>query len=114
MLLSAEGHVSCRPAHSIAPAATHTLRRPSMPFVRAIRLSIRAKVLLLALGLALPPLIIVSVMGLSGLDNARGTAVQEGTAALRNQAEANLQKRAIDKAHLYNAALENVQQQVEG
>jgi two-component system sensor histidine kinase/response regulator len=85
-----------------------------MSFVHAIRLSIRAKVLLLALGLALPPLVIVSLMGLSGLDNARDTAVQAGTAALRNQAETNLEKRAADKARLYNAALDNVEQQVEG
>ena len=50
-----------------------------MPFVRAIRLSIRAKVLLLALGLALPPLIIVSVLGLSSLDRARDARVWCGT-----------------------------------
>lgn len=84
-----------------------------LPF-RAIRLSIRAKVLLLALGLALPPLIAVSLLGLSSLDNARDTAVQAGTTALRAQAETNLEKRAADKARLYNATLSNIEQQVEG
>src|SRR5689334_18806004 len=85
-----------------------------MPFVRAIRLSIRAKVLLLALGLALPPLIIASWLGLSSLDTARETATQDSSAALRNQAESNLEKRAADKARLYNTRLDNIRQQVEG
>lgn len=79
-----------------------------------IRLSIRARILLLALGLALPPMIAVSFLGLSALDRARDSAVQAGTEALRSQAETNLQKRAIDKAKLYNTTLGNVQQQVEG
>src|SRR5881396_545634 len=84
-----------------------------MPFVRAIRLSIRAKVLLLALGLALPPLITVGVLGLSSLDRARDTAVGISQTALLNQAERNLEKRAADKARLYNAALDNIKDQVE-
>jgi two-component system, sensor histidine kinase and response regulator len=84
-----------------------------MPFVRAIRLSIRAKVLLLALGLALPPLIVVSLLGLSSLDSARDTAMQIGNDALRAQAEANLEKRAADKARLYNATMEDIQRQVQ-
>ena len=77
-----------------------------MPLARAIRLSIRAKVLLLALGLALLPLITVSILGLSSLDRARDTAVTISNTALRGQAETNLAKRAADKARLYNAALE--------
>src|SRR5438128_10027917 len=85
-----------------------------MPFVRAIRLSIRAKVLLLALGLALPPLIVVSLLGLSSLNSARNTAMQISTDALRAQAEANLEKRAADKARLYNATMEDIQRQVQG
>src|SRR6185503_4821436 len=85
-----------------------------MPFVRAIRLSIRAKVLLLALGLALPPLIVVSWLGLSSLDTARATAVEDSSAALRGQAESNLEKRAADKARLYDTRLDNIRQQVEG
>ncbi|MEN9937187.1 MAG: hypothetical protein RLZZ387_3766 [Chloroflexota bacterium] len=84
-----------------------------MPRARKLRLSVRAKILLLTLGLALPPLVIVSFLGLSGLDRARDTAVQVGTAALRDQAEANLAKRAADKARLYDAELNNVRQQVE-
>src|SRR5215470_5864430 len=84
-----------------------------MPFVRAIRLSIRAKVLLLALGLALPPLITVSVLGLSSLDQARATAEDISTTALQVQAETNLAKRAADKARLYNAALDNIRDKVE-
>jgi two-component system sensor histidine kinase/response regulator len=84
-----------------------------MPFVRAIRLSIRAKVLLLALGLALPPLITVSLLGLSSLNRARDDAVQISTAALQHQAETNLAKRAADKALLYNAALDDVSDKVE-
>jgi two-component system sensor histidine kinase/response regulator len=84
-----------------------------MPFVRAIRLSIRAKVLLLALGLALPPLITVSLLGLSSLNRARDDAMQISTAALQSQAETNLGKRATDKALLYNAALDDVSDKVE-
>src|SRR5258705_11354027 len=102
-----------RPVPMIAPVVTHALRRPCMPFVRAIRLTIRAKVLLLALGLALPPLIVASLLGLSSLDSARDTAMQIGSDALRAQAEANLEKRAADKARLYNATMEDIQRQVQ-
>src|SRR5689334_6337476 len=84
-----------------------------MRFVQSIRLSIRAKVLLLALGLALTPLIIVSLLGLSSLNTARDTAMQTSISALHAQAEANLAKRAADKARLYNATLEDIQRQVE-
>src|SRR4051812_32413279 len=84
-----------------------------MPFVQAVRLSIRAKVLLLALGLALPPLIAVSLLGLSSLNSARDTAMQIGGDALRAQAVANLGKRAVDKARLYNATMEDIQRQVQ-
>nr|PZN35455.1 MAG: histidine kinase [Chloroflexota bacterium] len=80
---------------------------------RIFRINVRAKVLLLMLGLALPPLLIISFLGLSALDRARDTAVQVGTSALQSQAEANLAKRAADKARLYDAQLENVRQQVE-
>ena len=84
-----------------------------MSLVQSIRLTIRAKVLLLALGLALPPLIVVSMLGLSSLDSARDTAMRTSVNALRAQAEANLAKRAADKALLYNATLEDIQRQVE-
>lgn len=85
-----------------------------MPTNHAVRLSIRAKVLLLALTLALPPLIVVSALTLSSLERVRNTAVQAGKNALQTQAETNLVKRAADKARLYNATLANVQQQAEG
>src|SRR5262245_8544527 len=84
-----------------------------MSLVPAIRLSIRAKVLLLALGLALSPLVTVSLLGLSSLNTARDTAVEAGTEALRHQAEMTLAKRAADKARLYDATLDNIRQQVE-
>ncbi|HEX5692203.1 MAG TPA: cache domain-containing protein, partial [Roseiflexaceae bacterium] len=84
-----------------------------MPFFRAIRLSIRAKVLLLALGLALPPLIAVSLLGLSNLNLARQAAEEISTTALRDQAEDNLARRAADKALLYNTALDNIKDEVE-
>ena len=85
-----------------------------MSLFRSIRLSIRTKVLLLALGLALSPLLVVSVLGLSSLNTARDTAVDTSIAALRRQAEANLAKRAADKARLYDATLADIQRQVEG
>jgi two-component system sensor histidine kinase/response regulator len=85
-----------------------------MSLVQSIRISIRTKVLLLALGLALPPLIAVSLLGLSSLNTARDAAMRTSTDALRAQAEANLAKRAADKARLYNATLEDIQRQVEG
>ncbi len=85
-----------------------------MSTARTIRLSIRAKVLILALGLALPPLILVSFLSLSTLNQARDTAVQVGIGALRSEAEAHLAKHASDKAGLYNAQLDTIRQQVEG
>lgn len=79
---------------------------------RALRFTIRAKVLTLALGLALPPLLLLSLLGLNSLDRARDSAVQSGTAVLREQAENNLRIHAADKAALYNAGLSNIEQQV--
>jgi two-component system sensor histidine kinase/response regulator len=84
-----------------------------MPNIPAIRLSIRAKVLLLALGLALLPLVTVSLLGLSSLNTARDTALGISTDALRRQAEANIEKRAADKALLYNSTLVQVRNEVE-
>lgn len=81
--------------------------------MNAIRSSIQLKILLLLLGLALPPLIIVGWLGLSSLNIARETAVVEGTNALRQQATASLRQRAADKAQFYDASLIGVQQQVE-
>jgi two-component system sensor histidine kinase/response regulator len=82
--------------------------------MRPLRFDIRMKVLLLALVLAWPPLIGASWLGLSALDQARDSAVQAASDALRAQAEANLAKRASDKARLYNTTLRGIQQQIEG
>lgn len=81
--------------------------------MRAFRSSIQQKILLLLLGLAFPPLLLVGWLGLTGLAMARATAVQEGTSALQKQAETTLDMRARDKAQLYDAALAGIQQQVE-
>ncbi|MCU0490773.1 MAG: ATP-binding protein [Chloroflexaceae bacterium] len=77
------------------------------------RSSIRRKILLLALGLALPPLLLVGWLGFNSLDQARDTATEIGANALRDQAEANLLRRAQDKAQLYDTALQAIQQEVE-
>ena len=76
-------------------------------------LSIRSKILLLALGLALPALFGVGWLGLANLDRARDTAVAEGTDALRAQAEQALLKQAADKAAYYDGALVAIGKQVE-
>jgi two-component system sensor histidine kinase/response regulator len=77
------------------------------------RITLRAKVLLLSLSIALPPLIIVCALALTSFDSARDTAVQVGASALREQAEAELALRAADKARLYDGDLTTVRQQVE-
>jgi two-component system sensor histidine kinase/response regulator len=79
----------------------------------AFRSGIQQKILLLLLTLALPPLLFVGWLGLAGLSRARATATEEGTSALRMQAEAALARRAIDKAELYDAALTGIYQQVQ-
>ncbi|HEU5012565.1 MAG TPA: cache domain-containing protein [Roseiflexaceae bacterium] len=76
------------------------------------RFTIRLKMLLLALGLAWTPLVLIGALGMLNLDQARDTAVQTVTEALQQQAESNLEKRTIDKAQRYNAALASVEQQV--
>jgi two-component system sensor histidine kinase/response regulator len=77
------------------------------------RTSIQQKILLLLLGLALPPLLLVGWLGLAGLSRARATVVDEGEQALRLQTERALAQRAADKARVYDLALASVQQQVE-
>lgn len=67
---------------------------------------------MLALALALPPFIIVSILGLSSLQSARDAAVQIGTTALREAAETQLANSAADRARFYNARLEGIDQQV--
>lgn len=83
-----------------------------MPLQRLIRFSVRARITVMALSLALPPLILVSVLGLSALDRAHDMAVQVATEALHSQAEANLTRWAADKASLYDAKLARVYDQV--
>lgn len=70
-----------------------------------MRTSIQQKILALLLSLALPPLVLVGWLGVAGLARARATAVDEGTSALRAQAETNLAERAADKARLYDQSL---------
>ncbi len=79
---------------------------------RSFRLTIRSKIMLVALTLALAPLIFVSVLSLSALDRARGIAVQTASDALRGQTEDDLVRWVTDKANLYNAKLESIYHQV--
>ncbi|GIW00624.1 MAG: histidine kinase [Roseiflexus sp.] len=80
---------------------------------RSFHLTIRSKMTLVALVLALAPLIFVSALSLSALDRARGIAVQTASDALRKQTEEDLARWVTDKANLYDAKLERVYQQVE-
>ena len=77
------------------------------------RSRIQQKILLLLLSMSLPPLVLVGWLGLTELSRARDTAVEEGTSALRTQAESTLALRVREKAHLYDVSLAGVQQQVE-
>jgi two-component system sensor histidine kinase/response regulator len=77
------------------------------------RTSIQQKILLLLLSLALPPLLLVGWLSLTGLARARDTVVADGASALRLQKETELAQRAADKAALYNLALASIAQQVE-
>lgn len=79
----------------------------------SLRSSIRQKMLLVTLGLAIPALILIGWLSLSSLDQARATAVDEMTTALQQQAEATLRLRAVDKAKFYDSTLLGIQQQVE-
>ncbi|NNJ08709.1 HAMP domain-containing protein [Chloroflexales bacterium ZM16-3] len=76
--------------------------------------SIQQKILVLLLGLSLPPLFLVGWLGLTGLSRARDTAVNEGISALQSQAESTLVLRAREKAKLYDVSLAGIAQQVEG
>jgi two-component system, sensor histidine kinase and response regulator len=83
------------------------MKRPLRPCI-----NIRTKIILMTLGLALPPLLLLGWLSLNSLRRASETAVSEGMQALQQQAESNLARRASDKARLYNAALNSIQQQV--
>lgn len=80
---------------------------------QSFRLTIRSKMMLVALVLALAPLIFVSALSLSTLDRARGIAVQTASDALRKQTEEDLVRWMTDKANLYDARLESIYHQVE-
>ncbi len=82
--------------------------------VFSLQSSIRKKIVLLTLGFALPPLLLIGWLGLNSLDRARDTALAEGMDALRTQAEATLEHRVQDKAKLYDSSLLSMQRQVEG
>jgi two-component system, sensor histidine kinase and response regulator len=79
----------------------------------SFRSSIQQKILLLLLVLALPPLLLVGWLGLTGLSRASLTAQSEGVNALRAQAERALNRLINDKALAYDNALSGVEQQVE-
>jgi two-component system sensor histidine kinase/response regulator len=76
-------------------------------------LSLRYKLLVLLLSVALVPLLMVGWLSLTGLDRARNEATSTGVAALREQAALTLSQRARDKARLYDTALAAIAQQVE-
>lgn len=106
----------CRVAHRVLSCQGGGRKAPSLTFYPTasmrFRTSIQQKILLLLLGLALPPLLLVGWLGLTGLAAARDTAVREGTSALQQSAEQALLQRAEDKARLYDMALASIQQQV--
>ncbi len=76
-----------------------------------IGLGIQARVLVFALGLALPALIIVGGLSLNRIARARDAAVEQSKATLLAQAERTLQERAIDKAELYDQTINAIQLQ---
>lgn len=77
-----------------------------------MRLNILTKILLLTLGLALPPLLLVGWLGLASLEDARAIAVAKSRDALRNQVRATLGHRALDKARGYDSTFAAVAQQL--
>jgi two-component system sensor histidine kinase/response regulator len=84
-----------------------------MDLLFTLRSSIRRKMLLFTLGLALPPLLLIGWLGLSSLNRARDIALEEGAKTLRDQAVDTLERRVQDKAQLYDSALIAVQNHVE-
>ena len=80
---------------------------------RSWHLTVRTRMTLVALVLALAPLLFVSALSLSTLDRARSIAVQTASEALREQTESDLARWVTDKANLYNAKLDRIYHQVE-
>ncbi len=76
-------------------------------------LSLRAKVLLLALSLALPPLVLASVQALNAFDRARVATVETSAAAMSAEAVESLARRASDKAQYYDSELAQTRRQME-
>jgi two-component system sensor histidine kinase/response regulator len=79
----------------------------------AVRVNILAKILMLTLGLALLPLVLVGWLSLSSLANARDMVIAESDASLRSYVEQSLADRARDKARLYNRIFIDLEQHVE-
>jgi two-component system sensor histidine kinase/response regulator len=80
---------------------------------RSWHLTVRTRITLVALVLALAPLLFVSALSLSTLDRARSIAVQTASEALREQTESDLARWVTDKANLYDAKLDRIYHQVE-
>jgi len=80
---------------------------------RSWHLTVRTRITLVALVLALAPLLFVSALILSALDRARSIAVQTASEALREQTESDLARWVTDKANLYDAKLDRIHHQVE-
>ncbi len=80
---------------------------------RSWHLTVRTRITLVALVLALAPLLFVSALSLSALDRARSIAVQTASEALREQTESDLARWVTDKANLYDAKLDRIYHQVE-
>jgi two-component system sensor histidine kinase/response regulator len=75
---------------------------------RSWHLTVRTRIILVALVLALAPLLLVSALSLSTLDRARSIAAQTASEALREQTESDLARWVTDKANLYNAKLDRI------
>jgi two-component system sensor histidine kinase/response regulator len=71
------------------------------------------KILLLSLSLALPPLLVLGWLGLSGLAHARDIAVEEISKNLRSQVRETLERRVHDKAQRYNSEFAAVAREAE-
>lgn len=78
-----------------------------------MRLSILKKILLLTLGLSMPPLLLFGWLIFSTLGEASDLAVAESSEALRNITRETLRSQVASKARSYDAELAGVQNQVE-
>lgn len=76
-------------------------------------LSIRSKIVLVSLGLALPALVLMAWLVLGSFETARNDLQNESASALRQQAEAALQQSSNDKALGYADRLQAIETQLE-